>query len=186
MQSRLHEIWARFFGSSLEDRLRYTPTDCYETFPFPINWEAHSRLEAVGREYYEFRMALMKQNDEGLTKTYNRFHDPRDNDPTLLKLRQLHAAMDREVLNTYGWSDISTDCDFVREHIADEDDPTEGTQAVRYRWPEPVRNEVLGRLIELNAARAVKQRRRAAPARARRHPRPSSRRRSDESLFIQR
>ena len=35
LQSRPHEVWARFFGSSLEDRLRYTPSDCFETFPFP-------------------------------------------------------------------------------------------------------------------------------------------------------
>ncbi|MFM6154893.1 MAG: class I SAM-dependent DNA methyltransferase, partial [Sphaerospermopsis kisseleviana] len=27
LQSRIHEIWARFFGSSLEDTLRYTPSD---------------------------------------------------------------------------------------------------------------------------------------------------------------
>jgi len=26
---RIHEIWASFFGSTLEDRLRYTPTDCF-------------------------------------------------------------------------------------------------------------------------------------------------------------
>ena len=35
LQARPHEVWARFFGSSLEDRLRYTPSDCFETFPFP-------------------------------------------------------------------------------------------------------------------------------------------------------
>ena len=35
LQSRPHEVWARFFGSSLKDRLRYTPSDCFETFPFP-------------------------------------------------------------------------------------------------------------------------------------------------------
>ena len=29
---RPHEIWARFLGSTLEDRLRYTPSDCFETF----------------------------------------------------------------------------------------------------------------------------------------------------------
>ena len=55
LQVRPHEIWARFFGSSLEDRLRYTPTDCFETFPFPENWEAHPALEAAGKAYYEFR-----------------------------------------------------------------------------------------------------------------------------------
>jgi hypothetical protein len=34
LQSRVHEIWARFFASSLEDRLRYTGAVCAETFPF--------------------------------------------------------------------------------------------------------------------------------------------------------
>ena len=35
LQSRPHELWARFFGSSMKDDLRYTPSDCFETFPFP-------------------------------------------------------------------------------------------------------------------------------------------------------
>lgn len=35
LQSKVHEVWTRFFSSSLEDRLRYTPSDCFETFPFP-------------------------------------------------------------------------------------------------------------------------------------------------------
>ncbi|MFN9940695.1 MAG: type IIL restriction-modification enzyme MmeI, partial [bacterium] len=26
LQSQIHELWVRFFGSSLEDRFRYTPT----------------------------------------------------------------------------------------------------------------------------------------------------------------
>ena len=39
MQSRVHESWARTFASSLEDRLRYGPADCFETFPFPSSYE---------------------------------------------------------------------------------------------------------------------------------------------------
>ena len=39
LQSRVHEAWARFFSSTLEDRLRYTPSDCFRTFPFPENFE---------------------------------------------------------------------------------------------------------------------------------------------------
>lgn len=35
LHSRFHEIWALRMGSSLEDRPRYTPTTCFETFPFP-------------------------------------------------------------------------------------------------------------------------------------------------------
>ena len=33
LQSRLHEIWARRNSSSFKDDLRYTSTDCFETFP---------------------------------------------------------------------------------------------------------------------------------------------------------
>src|SRR5439155_9052101 len=113
LQARPHEIWTRFFASSLEDRLRYTPSDCFETFPFPENWETHPILEAAGRTYYEFRAALMVRNDEGLTKTYNRFHDPEERAPEIVKLRELHAAMDRAVLDAYGWNDISTECKFL-------------------------------------------------------------------------
>lgn len=35
LQSRIHEVWARRTGTSLEDRPRYTHTSCFETFPFP-------------------------------------------------------------------------------------------------------------------------------------------------------
>ena len=181
LQSRTHEIWTRFFGSSLEDRLRYTPTDCFETFPFPIDWESHPRLEYAGRRYYNLRAELMKKNNDGLTKIYNRFHDPYENDSAILKLRQLHSDMDREVLDAYGWIDISTDCDFIPEHSTDDEEPTQRPRAVRYRWPDPVRNEVLGRLLELNAERAASERQRGNAARARRRPRTSSRSRPEVS-----
>src|SRR5439155_21585559 len=102
----------RFFGSSMKDDLRYTPSDCFETFPFPENWESHPGLEAAGKAYYEFRAALMLKNNEGLTKTYNRFHDPDEPDPEIAKLRDLHTAMDRVVLDAYGGHDIPTDCKF--------------------------------------------------------------------------
>lgn len=35
LHSRFHEVWALRLGTSLEDRPRYTPTTCFETFPFP-------------------------------------------------------------------------------------------------------------------------------------------------------
>ena len=68
-------------ASTLEGSSGYTPSDCFETFPFPRDWETDPRLEAAGQAYYEFRAALMVRNDEGLTKTYNRFHDPDEHDP---------------------------------------------------------------------------------------------------------
>lgn len=35
LQSRVHEVWALKQGTRLETRPRYTPTSCFETFPFP-------------------------------------------------------------------------------------------------------------------------------------------------------
>ena len=35
LQSRFHEVWALKLGTRLETRPRYTPTTCFETFPFP-------------------------------------------------------------------------------------------------------------------------------------------------------
>jgi hypothetical protein len=158
LQCRVHEVWARFFGSSLEDRLRYTPSDCFETFPFPERFETHPPLEAAGKEYYDFRAALMVRNNEGLTKTYNRFHDPNERSPDIVRLRELHAAMDRAVLDAYGWTDLKPTCDFLLDYEEDEDEEEAGgrqrKKPWRYRWPDDFRDEVLARLLELNKRRA--------------------------------
>ena len=87
-------------------------SDCFETFPFPDGWETNTSLEAIGQEYYEYRAQLMRESNKGLTKTYNRFHDPKERSPEIRRLRDLHTAMDRAVLAAYGWSDIDTTCGF--------------------------------------------------------------------------
>ena len=155
LQSRAHEVWARFCGSSLEDRFMYAASDCFETFPFPAGWDTDPALEAAGHAYYDFRAALMVRNDEGLTKTYNRFHDPYENDADVVALRNLHAAMDSAVLGAYGWSDIPTDCEFLLDYEIDAEEVRARKKPYRYRWPDEVRDEVLARLLELNARRAA-------------------------------
>ena len=108
LQSRVHEIWARFLSSSMKDDLRYSCSDCFETFPFPENWETDLTLEAIGKTYYDYRADLMVRNNQGLTDTYNRFHDPTETHPDILHLRHLHDQMDCAVLAAYGWADIDT------------------------------------------------------------------------------
>ncbi len=142
----------------MKDDPVYTPSDCFETFPFPAGWETNAALEASGREYYEFRAALMVRNDEGLTKTYNRFHDPEESSPDILKLRELHAKVDAAVLAAYGWTDLDTACDFILDY---EEDDAAGESSARkkkkpwrYRWSDETRDEVLARLLKLNAERA--------------------------------
>lgn len=167
LSSNLHEVWTRFFGATLEDRPRYNVADCFETFPFPENWETNPTLEAIGKEYYEYRAALMVRNNQGLTDTYNRFHDPDEYDPEIIKLRELHTAMDKAVLDAYGWSDIPTDCNFLLDYEEEEDDnltpnpspyQREGGRRQkkkpwRYRWSEETHDEVLARLLDLNQQR---------------------------------
>jgi hypothetical protein len=102
MQSRLHELWVRFLASTLEDRLRYTPSDCFENFPFPSRGGSFDQLEATGRAYNDHRAALMVSRNEGMTKTYNHFHhDQGEVAEDIQRLRELHAAMDRAVLEAY-------------------------------------------------------------------------------------
>ena len=97
----------------------------------------------------------MVRNDEGLTKTYNRFHDPYERDPGIEKLRELHAEMDRAVLEAYGWGDIPTECEFLLDYEIDEEEWGSKQKPYRYRWPDDVRDEVLARLIALNGERAA-------------------------------
>lgn len=175
LQSRIHELWARFFGSSLEDRLRYTPTDCFETFPFPPDWQQNPALEQAGEHYYKFRADLMVRNNEGLTATYNRFHDPDERSPDILKLRDLHAAMDRAVLTAYGWTDLAerATCEFRLDYEDDDEPDTDDAPRARtkkkpwrYRWPQDFHDEVLARLLDLNQKRAEEERLAGAAAEA--------------------
>lgn len=155
IQSRPHEVWARFFASTLEDRLRYAPSDCFETFPFPEGFETLPALEAAGQAYYDLRAALMVARNEGMTKTYNRFHDRSETAADIVRLRELHAEMDRAVLEAYGWRDLAERAApiFLDESIEDDH-----TYQGRLFWSSDFRDEVLARLLALNTERAEAER----------------------------
>ncbi len=138
-----HTDWVVEYCSSLETRLRYLPTDGFETFPFPENL---SNLETIGETYYTHRQAIMKTRQEGLTKTYNRFHNPDELAEDIAKLRQLHIEMDKVVAAAYGWQDLDLAHDFH---------PTK--QGIRFTISEPARREVLDRLLALNHQRYAEE-----------------------------
>jgi hypothetical protein len=62
LHSRLHEVWARAQGTQLREResgFRYTPTTCFETFPFPFplkeplpQGESTPESEALAAHHY--------------------------------------------------------------------------------------------------------------------------------------
>jgi len=154
VQSSSHELWAKFIGSAFKDDPRYIPEDCFETFPFPDGFEASPTLEAAGKAYYDHRAALMVARNEGMTKTYNRFHDAQERCQNIIRLRELHAEMDRAVLRAYGWNDLAERAAPVFLDETNEDDhPYQG----RLFWPSDFRDEVLARLLALNAERHAEE-----------------------------
>lgn len=158
LQSHVHEVWAQFFASSMEDRLRYTPSDCFRTFPLPELFKTKIGMEEAGRAYHEFRAQLMIRNTEGLTATYNRFNDPYEDSADFRRLRELHDTMDRAILDAYGWHDIQPICQFFPEFDDEEEGDEDGRpkrKKYRYRWPEEIHDEVLARLLDLNRQRAL-------------------------------
>ena len=70
--------------------------------PLSIGWETHPTREAAGATHYEHRAALMAENNESMTKPYNRFHDIYESGARIRELRELHAAMDRPSLTLTG------------------------------------------------------------------------------------
>jgi hypothetical protein len=158
LQSRVHEIWARFFGSTLEDRFMYAPVDCFETFPLPAELTSDNDLTEVGKKYYEFRSGLMLRRGQGLTSIYNAFHDPDCDDAEISDLRQAHDDLDHTVLNAYRWTDIKLCNEFIAEFDDNEEEDESSVPSkkkYRYRWPDEIRDEVLARLLDLNRQRAL-------------------------------
>ena len=103
LHSRFHELWSLAMGTQLESRPRYTPTTCFETFPFPEPTE--EQREAIGeaaRELNELREGWLNPPGLGaaelkkrtLTNLYN-------NHPTWLD--NAHKTLDSAVAAAYGW-----------------------------------------------------------------------------------
>lgn len=154
IQSRIHEVWARFLSSSMKDDLRYTPSDCFEPFPFPLNPNSNLAMEEAGSAYQEHRATLMVARNEGMTKTYNRFHDGAETAEDIQRLRDLHAEMDRAVLEAYGWHDLAARAEPI---FLDEENEDDHTYQGRLFWTSDFRDEVLARLLALNAERHAEE-----------------------------
>lgn len=143
IQSTIHEEWARAQGSTLETRMRYTPSDCFETYPFPIKLNS---LEKIGERYHELRSHVTLSRQEGLTKIYNRFHNPGESAKDIAELRRLHVEMDQAVAAAYDWADLDLGHGFH-----------ETKQGLRYTIGEAARREVLARLLLLNHKRYAEE-----------------------------
>jgi len=70
LHSRFHEVWALELGTQLETRPRYTPTTCFETFPFPeADPERDAAIAAAAKELNELREGWLNPPDWTRTET---------------------------------------------------------------------------------------------------------------------
>ncbi len=92
------------------------------------------------------RAQTMFENQEGLTDTYNRFHNPDETAADITRLRALHIEMDKAVAAAYGWGELDLEYGF-----------RETPQGLRFTTSEQARWEVLDRLLALNYQRHAEE-----------------------------
>jgi type II restriction/modification system DNA methylase subunit YeeA len=131
LHSRVHEVWALLTGTALENRPRYTPSTCFETFPFPWAPGAEPVTDPQVEAIANAARVLVAARDSWL--------NPPDSTPAELTkrtltnlyntqpswLRDAHATLDAAVCAAYGWPATLAD------------------------------NEIIARLLELNQQRAA-------------------------------
>src|SRR5262249_8516390 len=143
VQSSIHLSWARRYGSSMKGDMRYTTTDCFETYPFPMDCHL---LAAIGGRYYTVRKQIASSRRVGLTELYQAMHSEAERADDVGQLRILHAEMDQAVATAYGWADLDLGHGFHQTK-----------QGLRYTISELARREVLARLLKLNHERYAEE-----------------------------
>lgn len=145
LQSSLHQEWAFWTCGTLgASTINYSTSEALETWPMPSINDALVELETLGNEYHTLREQILLSEEIGLTKLYNRFHDPSDAGIQIEKMRELHRKIDLAVCHAYSWDDLNLNHDFQEVSYLPKND------CVRYTISKLARVEVLRRLSELN------------------------------------
>ena len=124
LHSRIHGLWATAMGTQLEDRPRYTPTTCFETFPFPEPTDSQrAAIAAAAAELNGLRENWLNPVDmfggpalnadqlrrRTLTNLYNDY-------PSWLS--NAHATLDAAVAAAYGWPPDLPDAEALQRLLA--------------------------------------------------------------------
>ncbi len=143
LQSSIHEAWARTYSSTLETRLLYTASDCYETFPLP---DLTEQMDATGKALDDTRRAAMDARQIGLTAVSKLMHNPTVRDADIEALRQAVIANDAAVSAAYGWDDLDLQHGFY-----------DLGRGLRFTVSPTARKEMLRRLLAENHRRYAEE-----------------------------
>jgi type II restriction/modification system DNA methylase subunit YeeA len=127
LHSKVHELWARRQGTQLrevESGFRYTPTTCFETFPFPWPPRKEPADDPRVRAIAEAAKDLVEKRDRWLNpegasepelkkRTLTNLYNQR---PTWLDLA--HEQLDDTVLDAYAWPRDLTDDQILERLLA--------------------------------------------------------------------
>ena len=127
LHSRIHGLWATAMGTQLREaqsRPRYTPTTCFETFPFPTPTDSQrAAIAAAAAELNGLRENWLNPVDmfggpalnadqlrrRTLTNLYNDY-------PSWLS--NAHATLDAAVAAAYGWPPDLPDAEALQRLLA--------------------------------------------------------------------
>lgn len=163
LSSRVHVAWALATGGTLEDRPRYNKNVCFETFPFPdASPEQQEKIRSLAEQLDAHRKRQQAQYPElTLTGIYNVLEKLRAGEELNAKektihaqglvslLRELHDELDRAVFAAYGWSDLAEQLVGLPGATTPLPDKPEAQAEAE--------EELLRRLVELNAQRAAEE-----------------------------
>lgn len=105
IQSSAHWTWFNSTSGKREDRLNYSSNVVWNTFPWPQN-PSQSQVEKVAEaamKLHRERNKTLKEHNMSLRDLYRLLEQPGKN-----PIRDLHAALDKAVMEAYGFDSRAT------------------------------------------------------------------------------
>ena len=181
LHSRVHELWSLRLGTSLEDRPRYTPTTCFETFPFPLGLTpadtAHQRTEALpdGAIIPADLPPAVRPQAEAIARAAKHLNDLRERwlnppewvrrEPEVVPLGMAHSPYPDRILPRDGFEKQLALRTLTKLYnqcpawLAQAHETLDAAVAAAYGWPDYTphmpEEEILRRLLALNRERAA-------------------------------
>jgi hypothetical protein len=154
LSSRVHVVWTLAQGGTLEDRPRYTKSQCFDPFAFPdANNIQKQTIRVIAEELDAHRKRVLVEHPNlTLTGLYNVLEmlragmkpeelDEHDraifDDGLVLIMKELHDKLDIAVAEAYGWPADLADDEILARLVALNKERSEEEKRGLVRWLRP-------------------------------------------------